>query len=102
MMTLLLETYGKTGAGAADSESFVDYPRFVTGVELAVLIRQTGEDDYKFSLRSNSRVNVARLAARFGGGGHARAAGLECHGPLGAVKRDFLKEAVWFLDETTN
>jgi phosphoesterase RecJ-like protein len=102
MMTLFMETFGKAGAGVADSERFVDYPRFVSGVELAVLIRQTGEDDYKFSLRSNSRLNAAQLAARFGGGGHARAAGLEVHGPLGALKRDFLKEAIWFLDGTTN
>jgi phosphoesterase RecJ-like protein len=102
MMTLFLETFGKAGADVADSERFVDYPRFVSGVELAVLIRQTGENDFKFSLRSNSLVNVARLAARFGGGGHARAAGLECHGPLSVLKANFLKEAVWFLDGTDN
>jgi phosphoesterase RecJ-like protein len=102
IMTLLLETFGKAGANVADSERFVDYPRFVSGVELAVLIRQTGENAYKFNLRSNRLINVAQLAARFGGGGHARAAGLECQGSLGALKKDFLKEAVWFLDGTDN
>lgn len=100
MMTLLLDMYGRAGASPVDSERFVDYPRFVSGVELAVLIRQTGENNYKFSLRSNSRVNVAQLAARFGGGGHAKAAGLECCGSIGDLKKDFLKEAVRSLDET--
>jgi phosphoesterase RecJ-like protein len=98
MMTLFLEMFRKAGATLADSERFVDYPRLVSGVELAVLIRQTGENDYKFSLRSNSRVNVAQLAACFGGGGHANAAGLECQGSLGTLKKDFLEEAVRFLD----
>jgi phosphoesterase RecJ-like protein len=102
MMTLLSEYFEKTGANVADSERFVDYPRFVSGVELAVLIRQTGENHYKFSLRSNSLVNVARLAARYGGGGHARAAGLECHGPLSVLKKNFLKEAAGFLDGTNH
>ena len=102
MMTLFLEMYVKAGASQADGERFVDYPRFVTGVEIAVLIRQTGENDYKFSLRSNNRVNVAQLAARFGGGGHAKAAGLECHGLIGTLKKDFLKEAARSLDETLN
>jgi phosphoesterase RecJ-like protein len=80
----------------------VDYPRFVSGVEIAVLIRQTSKNDYKFSLRSNSRVNVAQLASRFGGGGHAKAAGIECHGSIGSLKEDFLREAVQFLDGIPN
>lgn len=100
IMSLFLDMFVKAGAGPVDSERFVDYPRFVSGVELAVLIRQTGEDDYKFSLRSNSRVNVAQLAARFGGGGHAKAAGIECHGSIEVLKKNFLKEAVRFLDGT--
>ena len=85
-----------------DSERFVDYPRFVSGVEIAVLIRQTGENNYKFSLRSNSGINVAQLASRFGGGGHARAAGFEIHGSIKALKKNFLKEAAQFLDGIPN
>jgi len=102
MMTIFLGMFSKAGAGPEDSERFVDYPRFVSGVEIAVLIRQTGENDYKFSLRSNSRVNVAQLASRFGGGGHAKAAGIDCHGSIGTLKEDFLREAVQLLDGIPN
>jgi len=102
MMTIFLGMFSKAGAGPEDSERFVDYPRFVSGVEIAVLIRQTGENDYKFSLRSNSRVNVAQLASRFGGGGHAKAAVIECHGSIGPLKEDFLREAVQLLDGIPN
>ena len=102
VMTIFLEMFSKAGAGPEDSERFVDYPRFVSGVEIAVLIRQTGENDYKFSLRSNGRVNVAQLASRFGGGGHAKAAGIDCHGSIGPLKEDFLREAVQLLDGIPN
>ena len=98
MISLSLEMFERAQAYRADSEKFIDYPRFMSGVELAVLIRQTGENDYEFSLRSNDRVNVARLASLFGGGGHARAAGFKCHGSMGDLKKDFLKEAARFLD----
>lgn len=90
----------KAGAQLSDSERFVDYPRFISGVELGVLIRETGENECKFSLRSNSCLNAAQLASRFGGGGHDRAAGFRFQGSLKAVKNDFLKEAGRFLDGT--
>jgi len=102
MMTISLEMFKKAGAGESDSERFVDYPRSVSGVEIAALIRERDKDDYKFSLRSNGRANVAELASRFGGGGHAMAAGFEGHGSISALKRDLMKEAVRFLDGTSN
>jgi phosphoesterase RecJ-like protein len=86
-------------AHSAEMERFVDYPRFVAGVEIAVLIRQKGGRRFKFSLRSNATVNVAQLASRFGGGGHTRAAGFEGSGFIEVLKEQFLKEAASFLDE---
>ncbi|MDY6972573.1 MAG: bifunctional oligoribonuclease/PAP phosphatase NrnA [Thermodesulfobacteriota bacterium] len=102
IMTITSRMFERARARPVDSERFVDYPRFVSGVEMAVLIRQTGENDYKFSLRSNNEVNVSSLASRFGGGGHIKAAGFERHGSLWALKKDFLKEAVRFLDGIPN
>ncbi len=100
IMVLSEEMFGKAGAQQSDSERFVDYPRFVSGVELGVLIRETGENECKFSLRSNTSLDVARLASRFGGGGHVRAAGFRFQGPLKDVKNDFLKEAGRALNGT--
>jgi phosphoesterase RecJ-like protein len=102
MMTIFLWMFSKAGADPEDSERFVDYPRFVSGVEIAVLIRQTGEHDYKFSLRSNGGVNVAQLANQFGGGGHANAAGIDCHGSIESLKGDLLRKAVQLLDGIPN
>ena len=100
MMVLSSDMFQKSGARRSDGEGFVDFPRYVNGVELAVMIMEKDENIYKFSLRSNRWVNVAELAARFGGGGHARAAGFTCNGSFVTVKHDFLLEAGRLLNET--
>lgn len=97
IMSITLDMIKSAGAYPGDSERFISYPRFITGVEVAALIRQIGEMEYKFSLRSNGKVNVAKVAATFGGGGHARAAGFECKGELSVLKRRFIKEISNFL-----
>lgn len=98
MMTLRRDMFEQAGAGPTDSERFVDYPRFVHGVQVAAALREIDKDHYKFSLRSDHSVNVARLAATFGGGGHKRAAGFECRGPVDQIKYDFLKRVGRFLN----
>ncbi|MCD6306435.1 MAG: bifunctional oligoribonuclease/PAP phosphatase NrnA [Deltaproteobacteria bacterium] len=100
VMTLTREMMEEAGAHETDTEEFVDYPRFIRGVEMGVLIRETGQNTTKVSIRSNNWVNAARLAARFGGGGHARAAGFTCRGAAGTALTLFLKEARRFLDGT--
>ncbi|MBT3257139.1 MAG: bifunctional oligoribonuclease/PAP phosphatase NrnA [Deltaproteobacteria bacterium] len=100
MMTLSREMFEESGALGSDCEGFVDYPRHVDGVELAVMIRERDVNTYKFSIRSNAWVNVAELASHFGGGGHAKAAGFTGNGSLGTLKKDFLLEAGRLLNET--
>ena len=93
LMTLTKEMLKRAGARETDGEGFVDLPRFVQGVELGALVREKGKNAFKFSLRSNRWLNVAALAASFGGGGHVNAAGFSFEGEYGVVKRDFLAEA---------
>ena len=56
--------------------TLIDVARCVAGVEVAVAIRGTATGDFRVSLRSNVDFDVAAVAARFGGGGHRRAAGV--------------------------
>ncbi len=102
MVTLSSEMFEKAEACWEDSEKFVDYLRYVSGVELAVLIREAGNKRYKFSMRSNHNINVATLANRFGGGGHAKAAGFECHESIDVFKESFLKETGKLLGVLSN
>jgi len=93
LITVTQQMLSKTKADNFDSERFVDYPRFISGVEIGALIKELGKDYYKFSLRSNDWVNVADLAYHFGGGGHPKAAAFTRHGSLDSIKQEFLDKA---------
>jgi len=66
--------------GPKDLDGIVNQLRNIKGVECAIFMYQTDVLEYKVSLRSSEMVNVAEVAAFFGGGGHARAAGCTMKG----------------------
>ncbi|MEG1810640.1 MAG: bifunctional oligoribonuclease/PAP phosphatase NrnA [Clostridia bacterium] len=74
------EDMQSVGASGEDTEGIIDHIRDVAGVEIAILIRECGEDTYKVSLRSKLYADVSAIAKRMGGGGHKRAAGYTAHG----------------------
>ncbi|NBJ91715.1 DHH family phosphoesterase [Parablautia muri] len=63
-----------------DLDGIVSQLRNTKGVECAIFMYQTNTLEYKVSLRSNGKVDVAKVAAFFGGGGHVRAAGVTMQG----------------------
>ncbi|MDE7286659.1 MAG: bifunctional oligoribonuclease/PAP phosphatase NrnA, partial [Lachnospiraceae bacterium] len=63
-----------------DLEGIVSQLRNTKKVECAIFMYQTDTLEYKVSLRSNGKVDVAKVAAFFGGGGHIRAAGVTMRG----------------------
>ncbi|MNN23004.1 Bifunctional oligoribonuclease and PAP phosphatase NrnA [compost metagenome] len=71
-----------TGAIHEDLEGIVNYPRNIQGVEVGLLFKVINENAVKASLRSAGKVDVARVAQCFGGGGHIRAAGARIEGTL--------------------
>lgn len=86
-VTVTLDMYAATGTDAELTDGFVNYPRSVAGVEVAILFRQLEEGLFKVGFRSKGTVNVALLAQGFGGGGHHNAAGGQVEGTLDEVKR---------------
>jgi phosphoesterase RecJ-like protein len=78
--------YGKTGATAELTDGFVNYPRSIRGVEVSVFFRELAPGRFKVGFRSKGTVDVSRLAAAFGGGGHHNAAGCNLSGSLEEVK----------------
>ena len=72
----------ETGAVPADTEGFVDIARTATGCESVALFLEREDGQVKLSLRSRGRMNVNRVAAQFGGGGHLLASGATHPGPL--------------------
>lgn len=75
--------FEEIGASVEDTEGLVDYARSIEGVEIGVLIEER-PGVIKASLRAkHGGLRVDTLAARFNGGGHASAAGLNCQSTLG-------------------
>ena len=77
---------GETGAAIEHSDEFAVYPRAIEGVEVSALFREIEPGRVKVSLRSKDTIDVAAIARGFGGGGHARAAGLMIKAPLVEAK----------------
>lgn len=73
----MMEFYG---VGPKDLDGVINQLRIVKGVECAIFMYQTGNMEYKVSMRSNGLVNVSEIATFFGGGGHVRAAGCTMKG----------------------
>jgi phosphoesterase RecJ-like protein len=80
------EMFKQTETTAEDTESFVNYPRSIKGVEVAVLFREVSLTEYKISLRAQQNLDVSEIAESFGGGGHKKAAGCTIPGTLKEVK----------------
>ena len=62
-------------ARTEDHDGIVEIGRDIEGVEVSIFLRETDENTYKISLRSNDYVNVSDICLLFNGGGHIRAAG---------------------------
>ncbi len=75
--TLPNGVFAETGSNAEDVEGLVDYARCIDGVDVGVLIEERPDGTVKASLRAKDPAfRLDRIAAQFGGGGHACAAGL--------------------------
>ena len=83
----------RAGLGMEATEGFIDYVRSVAGVQIALMFREVSASEVRVSLRSRGSVDVARLAERFGGGGHRNAAGCTLRQPLEAARAQILAAA---------
>lgn len=70
------------GAEPSDLDGIVSQMRLTRGVEVAIFLYETNNQEYKVSLRSKSYVDVSKVAQYFGGGGHVRAAGCTMQGSM--------------------
>jgi phosphoesterase RecJ-like protein len=86
-----LEGFNAFGYEARDSDMCNQLLQSVAGVEAIVIIRQELADNCTVSFRSNDKIDVARIASQFGGGGHKNAAGLTIKGTIMTIKKEIIK-----------
>lgn len=66
----------------SDLDGIVSHLRTTKGVEVAIFLYESNNQEYKVSMRSNGKVNVNKIACYFGGGGHVLAAGCTMQGSV--------------------
>ena len=82
-----------TGAARAHSEGIIDLLSQAEAAEVAIMFRRPGPET-RISVRTRpGGVDATVLTGRFGGGGHARAAGASLNAPLADARPPVLEEA---------
>jgi phosphoesterase RecJ-like protein len=92
-----------TGATAEMDDNFAGMLRDIEGVQIAAFFKSYGElNSTSLSLRCAAPYNAANICVRFGGGGHARAAGATIQKPcpeaiadvIAALKQEIADEDI--------
>ena len=73
-------------------EGFSDLGISVKNVKMSAFLKEINPETFKVSLRSTEDYDVGSVAAKFGGGGHSKAAGCEINGSYSIVLNKLLKE----------
>lgn len=95
LMTLTQSMLQATGTQPEDADGLINYARRIEDVKVAALIQEQANGNrhpmttpkYHVSLRSNGSIDVAAIAAKFGGGGHPSAAGFSIDATLSEIKK---------------
>jgi len=97
------EMFEQTGATAKDTETFVNYPRSLASVRVALFLKQPDDQTVSVSLRSKGNCfDVAELARELGGGGHRNAAGFKRRDgtSLADLRQEVLSRILARLDQS--
>jgi phosphoesterase RecJ-like protein len=90
VMSILTTDFEHTGAGVDETEDLVSEAMRLGSVEAVVLLVEQS-DCVRASLRSRRGLDIAGIARRFGGGGHAQAAGCRGNEPIAAFKKRLIE-----------
>lgn len=85
-IAVTLDMYEAASAIENYTDRFINYPRSIRGVEVAIFFRQLTNDSFKVGFRSMGKVDVGALARAMHGGGHHNAAGATVEGSLESVQ----------------
>jgi phosphoesterase RecJ-like protein len=68
-------------------DQLLSFGRSIKGVEVVVLFKESPavKNQVRSNLRSHGKVDVNKIAALFGGGGHKTASGCTTHGEINRV-----------------
>ena len=91
LLTLTRSMLNDTGADMTESDGLVDFTLHTKGVVVGALLKEQDSSHTRVSLRSRDGINVANIAARFGGGGHFNASGCTIPTDLATARKELLR-----------
>ena len=101
VMHLRPADFQRAGADRSMTEDLVNEANRLAGVEVTLMFTEEDDGEVRVNLRSKERVDVAELARRYGGGGHARAAGCRLRGGWDRVVTRFIAETAQIVRVAT-
>ncbi len=76
LVALSYEDAMEEGLDLEELDALVDVARCVEGIEVAFAVKQKEPgEEFRISMRSEGKIDVAAICSIFGGGGHTKAAG---------------------------
>lgn len=92
MMFVTRDMLKKVGIDSAtDTSDIISFGMSIGSIEAGALIKET-DDGLKVSFRSKSKIDVRKVAEKFGGGGHIRASGCTVYKDIKEGSELILKE----------
>ena len=92
LVHMSLKMLADCGATQEDSDGLINLPLTVKEIVAVAFFKEISPDSYRISLRSKGDVDVNRVAAVFGGGGHKNAAGCSLNGRYDDLRKKVLEE----------
>jgi phosphoesterase RecJ-like protein len=89
---ILRKDFDETGSSGPDTENLIDECQRIQTVEVATIFVELADGRFRCSLRSKGKVDVRKVAQKFGGGGHTLASGVNLQGPLDTARAAILRE----------
>ncbi|MHC5082635.1 MAG: DHH family phosphoesterase [Planctomycetota bacterium] len=95
---IMRQDFDDCGASGPDTENLIDECQRINTVQAAALFIELADGGYRCSLRSKGKVDVRRIAQKYGGGGHTLASGVNLQGPREAAIQTIVDEITAQLD----
>ncbi len=87
------------GAKLEETDGAIDYLKSIYGVEIAVFIKELEDNVVKVSMRSKSYADVSKIAFKYGGGGHKKAAGFTLNHDVNTAKKMIVNDIDQMINE---
>lgn len=94
--------FEETSTTDEHTEGFVNFPRSIDGVEVALMLKEKEKDLWRVTLRSKGLVDVSAIARKYGGGGHRNASGATLAMPFLEAKNAIVAEVEGALQKIWN